>query len=121
MSGIASTLIFYCQQNTCNTNYDSSGDKCYYCPTGFKENGGTSATRELWMLLCCWVSDGFPITGSCFVPSEEGKEDYLWGNTGNDGGAICCTNKSNVTTCTEPINDASAAFCTTTQSYCDPS
>lgn len=123
VSGIASTLDFYCQQNTCNTNYDSSGDICYYCPPGFIEDGGPSATRELWGVLCCWVTDGLPLTDPpCVMPSStEDKEDYLWANTGSDGGAICCTNTSNVTTCTEPIGDASSATCTTSQSYCDPS
>lgn len=121
VSGIASTLDFDCQQNRCNTNYDSSGDYCYYCPPGFFEDGGDSSTREIVGVLCCWVINGWLVT-ECVIPSsKEGKEIYNWANTGSDGGAICCTNKSNVTTCTEPIGNTSTAACTTSQSYCDPS
>jgi hypothetical protein len=117
-----STFGLWCQQNICTTNYTSVADICYYCPPGFIENGGNSATREMWGLSCCFVDSSYGLPLSCVVVPKEEPKLYNWNNSGSYGGAQCCTNTSNVTTCSEAsqYTNPSEPTCTTTGSYCNP-
>lgn len=119
---IGSGTYFSCQQNRCNTNYNSIGDICYYCPPGEIEKDFVLYNREMWGYWCCFVNSGLPVL--CVTnPNTEGKESYEWINTGSDGGVQCCPSGDQVYCSPASLySNGSDPTCNTTsiQTYCTP-